>query len=103
MPSAGSDTVSNAHDGLQKVRSNSSVPSGLRTSAYALLNVPSVSANAARWPAVPAKDQVAACPGAVVVSLTGPPPAVIVPVTSPSLTCALMEPTAVLVGSRTRV
>ncbi|MEV4116818.1 hypothetical protein, partial [Nonomuraea sp. NPDC049695] len=85
---------------------NRSVPSGLRTDARAyppLPNDPSVRTNAIRCPAVPANDQVAFCPGPVVVSFTGAPPTLREPVTSPTVTPAEIEPTAAPYGSASTV
>ncbi len=102
MPSSGSAIVSNAHDVLHQVERTRSVPSGLRSDAYAPLNVPSVSANATRWPAVPANDQDAFCPGTVVVSVDGAPIAT-VPVTAAgtSYRRSAIEPVLSSFGSHT--
>ncbi len=78
-------------------------PSGMRSDAYALENVPPEKVTEIRCPVVPSKVQVGFCPGPFVVSLTASPPAVSAALTSPTVTCAEMEPTAVPVGSSTTV
>jgi hypothetical protein len=55
------------------------VPSGRFSRAVAVpVNVPPVSYTVTVWPAVPAKDTAAFCPGTVVAAVTAAPPTVMV-------------------------
>ncbi|MEV4116819.1 hypothetical protein [Nonomuraea sp. NPDC049695] len=103
MPSTGSTVASKKQEAEQDVFGRRTEPSGPRTDADALVNVPPEIVTEIRCPAFPGNDQVGFCPGPVVVSFTAAPPGVSVPVTSPSVSWAEIEPTAAPYGSASTV
>src|SRR5258708_1354465 len=76
------------HDGLQLGLTqihDCSVPSGFNNSNCAWGFVTFVTSTLTRCPAVPLNVSRASCPATVVVTVTGGPPGVIIPVTSGAL------------------